>query len=240
MSGLSEYQEQQKEEQNLEALLRVHFPLVKTIAHHLISRLPNFVQLSDLIQAGMIGLVQAIKLYDAAKGASFETYASLRIRGSMIDELRYNSPLSQHALRHMRKITTAIHDIESTQHKTATPTDIAEKLGISIEEYYQLAATSVAIHFQNIEDVSEADLNAQSDTDTVLSEIAAAQMKKILSELIDTLSDKERLVMSLYYNDAFTFKAIGEVLGVTEARVSQIHSESLLKLRVKAKKYRQE
>lgn len=221
----------------IEEIVRQHAHLVKANAYHLVSKLPCNVQVDDLIQVGMIGLLDAIRLFDESKGASFETYANIRIRGSMIDELRRNSWLSQNALKNIRKIATAIEQIEAKKQQPASSKDIADLLGISLDEYYKMSANSYVMNFKDIDAIQESLVVEENIDNGPFNSLERSQLKLLLVTLINTLSEKEQLVLSLYYNEGLTLREIGEAIGVTEARVSQIHSESVAKLRARANRY---
>lgn len=228
---------QKKDVLEVEQIVRKYAYLVKSIAYHLISKLPDSVQVDDLIQVGMIGLIDAARLYDETKGASFETYANIRIRGSMIDELRRNSWLPQSALKNIRRISSAISEIEAKNKRAATSKEIASELGIALDEYHKLAAGAYVVDFRDISDINEAQISEKAQEESPLAAIEKDELKSILVGLISTLSDKEQLVLSLYYNEGLTLKEIGNTLGVSEARVSQIHGEAIARLKARANRY---
>lgn len=212
--------------------------LVKRIAHHMMGRLPANVQLDDLIQAGMIGLLEAAQKFDQSKGASFETYAGIRIKGSIVDEMRRGDWVPRSVHRNGRRIQEAMNVIEARTGRDATDVEIAEELDISLPEYHAMAQDSVSGRlFSFEEDVGEDDPGISSDLHNPLTGPAEAVQKQALqvalASAIDDLPERERLVLSLYYDEELNLKEIGLVLGVSESRVSQIHSQAALRLKKK-------
>jgi len=217
-------------------LIKAHVVLVKRIAFHLSGRLPRIVQIDDLIQAGMIGLIEAARNYDDSKGASFETYATIRIRGNILDEVRRNDWIPRSVYKNSRMISKAVRDIENRLGREASDTEVAKELGLDIEEYQDMLMDSNGAHLYGFDDIGVTD-------DTLVDNIANASephinvmrsdMKLHLSSVIDSLPKNERMVLSLYYEHDLNLKEIGDVLGVSESRVSQIHS--LATHRVKAR-----
>lgn len=214
-----------------------HASLVKRIAYHLISRLPACVQVEDLIQAGMIGLLEASRNYDPAQGASFETYSGIRIRGSMLDEIRKGdwAPRSLH--RKVREISQAIRDIEGEHGRDARDTEVADRLELSLNEYHQVLQDANSHQILSFEDLALKDSNM---TDGLSEKIAGPlesllkdDTRNILAKAIDTLPERERLVMALYYDEELNLRETGEVLGVSESRVCQIHSQAMIRLRAR-------
>ncbi len=224
------------DEQGQDALVRIHALLVKRIAHHLLGRLPQTVQLDDLIQAGMIGLLEAARHYDATKGASFETYAGIRIRGHMLDEVRRNDWVPRSVYRNSRKISEAVQIIENKLGREAKDTEIAEELGLAVEEYHDMLQDSAGSHLYGFEDVGVTDdvLHGEEGCGASTepqSRVLHDDMMTHLAQIIDGLPQKERLVLSLYYEQDLNLKEIGEVIGVSESRVSQILSQATLRIR---------
>lgn len=213
-----------------EALVKKHASLVKRIAHHLLGRLPQSVQLDDLLQAGMLGLLEAAHHFDASKGAAFETYAGIRIRGHMLDEVRRNDWVPRSVYRNARMIAAAVRDVENRLARDAKDHEVAAELGISLSEYHQILNDSVGSQLYGFDDlgVTEDVLKHTSVGDSTEPHIRAmnADMTAQLSHVISGLPQKERLVLSLYYEQDLNLKEIGEVLGVSESRVSQIHSQA--------------
>jgi RNA polymerase sigma factor for flagellar operon FliA len=219
------------------ALVQQHAALVKRIAYHLMSRLPSSVQVDDLIQAGMIGLLEAARNYDASLGASFETYAGIRIRGAMLDEIRKGdwAPRSLH--RRVREMARAVAEVEREMGRDARDAEVAGKLGVSLDEYYATLADATSHRLFSLEELplGEDGLaegisgNIQGPEDEVQTE----NFQRALAKAITGLPERERLVLSLYYNDDLNLREAGEVLGVSESRVCQIHGQALVRLRAR-------
>ncbi len=211
-----------------------HAPLVKRIAYHLLNRLPPTVQIDDLIQAGMIGLLEAASNFDSKMGASFETFAGIRIRGAMIDEIRRSDWTPRSVHRKYRSVTEAIRKIENDTGEDAKDADVAEALGISLSEYHQILIDSSSSRIYSIDTMEE---NAQDATIPNSSEktpeesFSSDEYQRQLAEAIRGLPDKEQLVMSLYYDDELNFREIGEILDVTESRICQLHGQALLRIK---------
>jgi RNA polymerase sigma factor for flagellar operon FliA len=235
MSKMTMYKNASQQSQT--ELLEQHAPLVKRIAYHLISRLPQTVDVDDLIQAGMIGLLDASQQYNATQGASFETYAGIRIRGAMLDEIRRNDWAPRSVHRKAREIAEVMQHLEQQHGRNAQDNEVAEALGISVEEYHQQLNDASGHQIFSLNDFNDNDeTHAQPITDRVsgpVEEIQSSGFKASLVEAINTLPERERLMMSLYYNEELNLKEIGEVLGVSESRVSQIHSQAIIRLRSK-------
>src|ERR1700742_1547361 len=223
---------------NQELVLK-HADLVKRIAYHLVSRMPPNVEVDDLIQSGMIGLLDAAKHYSPDKGANFETYAGIRIRGAMLDEVRKSDWTPRSVHRNMREMADVVRKIENEKGQDATPTDIAEGLGVSIEEYHKLvqdAASCRLFSFDQMgssEDESSPADHARDEGPGPLEDIEDAGFRGALSNAIGTLPEREKLVLSLYYDDDMNLREIGEVLEVSESRVCQIHGQALVRLRAR-------
>ncbi len=230
MTGVASYVAVHAESQD--DLIERHAPLVKRIACHLLSRLPASVQADDLIQAGLIGLLEASRNYDASQGASFETYAGIRIRGAMLDEVRRNNWAPRSVFRKARTIAQAIRDLEAKNGRDAHDHEVAEQLGVSIDDYHQLLKEASGHSMFSIDDVNESELPSNSSP-SPMENVQNDAFKRDLAESIDGLPERERLVLSLYYNEELNLREIGEILGVTESRVSQIHSQAVLRLRAR-------
>lgn len=227
----SDVQKDQRDQRIIE-----HIGLVKRIAYHLITRMPPNVQVDDLIQAGMLGLIEASKNYDPTQGASFETYAGIRVRGAMLDDVRHSdwSPRSLH--RKMRQVREAIHELENATGRDAKDQDVADKLEITLDEYYAIRRDSANAQIfsldQEEEDPGQQNRLKSSQSDP-LEALQSSSFKTGLAKVIGTLSEREQMVMSLYYNEELNLKEIGQVLDISESRVSQIHSQALKNIRSK-------
>jgi RNA polymerase sigma factor for flagellar operon FliA len=213
--------------------------LVKRIAYHLVSRMPPNVEVDDLIQSGMIGLLDAAKHYSATKGANFETYAGIRIRGAMLDEVRKSDWTPRSVHRNMREMADVVRKIENHKGQDATPTDIADGLGVSIEEYHKLvqdAASCRLFSFDQMgtgEDESSPADHARDERPGPLDNMHDAGFRDAMAAAIGTLPEREKLVLSLYYDDDMNLREIGEVLEVSESRVCQIHGQALIRVRAR-------
>lgn len=224
------------EAQSLTQLVEEHAELVRRIAHHMMGRMPSCVMVDDLIQAGMIGLIDASRRFDHSKGASFTTYAGIRIRGAMIDELRRGEWAPRSVLRNAREIQQAINAVEKRTFRDASDREVAAELGVDITEYYAMLQDSMATKLFSIDemlapdDMIERDCHEHSgDNPSETFEREALQGE--LADAINHLPERERLVLSLYYDEELNLKEIGQVLGVSESRVSQIHSQAAQRLR---------
>jgi len=221
-----------------ELVLR-HADLVKRIAYHLVSRMPPNVEVDDLIQAGMIGLLDAAKHYSADKGANFETYAGIRIRGAMLDEVRKSDWTPRSVHRNMREMADVVRKIENEKGQDATPADIAEGLGVPIEEYHKLvqdAASCRLFSFDQMgssEDEPSPAERARDESPGPFDQIENTGFRDALAGAINVLPERERMVLSLYYDEDMNLREIGEVLEVSESRVCQIHGQALVRLRAR-------
>jgi len=209
--------------------------VVKRIATHVISRLPANVQLDDLIQAGMIGLLEAKNNYDYSKGASFTTYASIRIRGSILDELRRGDWVPRSVYRNARVITEAISSVENETGKVARDTEVADKLNLDIDEYYKLAKSAQATRVVGFDDLGiKEDYLTSSDRSGVSEPYDHTEREDVKVRLvhnIKNLPERDQMVLNLYYVEELNLKEIGSVLGVSESRICQIHGQALLRLK---------
>jgi RNA polymerase sigma factor FliA len=219
-----------------EAELLSHAGLVKRIAYHLLTRLPPTVLLEDLVQVGMIGLIEAWRNYDASQGASFETYAGIRIRGAMLDEIRRSDWTPRSVHRKAREVAEAIRRVENEKGRDARDSEIAEALDISLDEYHQILQDSIGSRVFSLDELEELGLTGVgqvSNNQTPIDGIEREAFKQALAKAIIELPERERLIISLYYDDELNLREIGAVLGVTESRVCQIHSQATARLRAK-------
>ncbi len=225
-------------------LIERHAPLVKRIAYHLLARLPASVQVEDLVQAGMIGLLEASKKYDSGKGASFETYAGIRIRGAMLDEVRKGDWAPRSVHRNSRMVSDAIRIIEARTGRDAKDHEVAAELQLSLEEYYGILNDTQGSRLFSFDDLLQESEGNALDEDPHHAHPSPAReheeecFQNALAEAISTLPERERLVLSLYYDEQLNLKEIGEVLGVSESRVSQLHSQCAARLRVRLEEWR--
>lgn len=218
-------------------LVNQYAPLVKKIAYHLMARLPSSVQVDDLIQAGMLGLLDAANQYNPSQGASFETYASIRIRGSMLDDLRRLDWAPKSVHRKSRDLAAAIHQVENETGREANDREIAEALGISMEEYFRLLRETSSSRMVSVEELGsdEEDIfeRIDSHSNAPVEALQDEQFRGHLIEAIGSLPEREKLIMSLYYEEELNLREIGEVIGVGESRVSQLLSQAHARLRAR-------
>ena len=221
-------------------LIEGYAPLVKRIAQHMITRMPANVQLDDLLQAGMIGLLEATQKYDPSQGASFDTYAGIRIRGSMIDEVRKGDWVPRSVHRNARLINDAMAKVEVREGRDATSSEVAEEMGIHIDEYYAMSQDALCGRLFSVEESIDDDelhgsdsLFEKPDFHPPHHQVHRDHLKQAMVRAINTLPERERLVLSLYYDEELNLKEIGQVLGVSESRVSQMHSQAALRLRTR-------
>ena len=219
----------------IDAQIMQHAPLVKRIAYHLLSKLPDSVQVDDLIQAGMLGLLESMKNYDSSKGASFDTYAGIRIRGSMLDEVRRCDWVPRSVYKKSRIISEAIRIIENQTGAAAKDADVAEHLCITLEEYNHILQDSSSCRVFSIEELAQTGDNYLEESSGVaeapLENVAREGFQKALSQAIASLPEREKLIISLYYDEELNLREIGKILNLTESRVSQISSQAVIRLR---------
>lgn len=214
-------------------------PLVKRIAYHMMMRMPASVQVDDLIQAGMIGLIEASQKYDMSRGASFETYAGIRIRGAIVDEMRRGDWVPRSVHRNARRVSQAIAAVEARTGRDATDAEVAEELEVSLEEYFVMLQDSSSARLFSYEETfgeEDSNIDASEHSSAFVSPLEGMQrdgLKKALVDAIRQLPEREQMVLSLYYDQELNLKEIGLVLGVSESRVSQIHSQAAARLRQK-------
>ena len=220
-----------------QAFIERYSVLVKRIAHHLLGRLPPSVQVEDLIQAGMIGLIEAKQNYDGSKGASFETYAGIRIRGAMLDDIRKGDWVPRSVHKNNRQINQAIAELEGVLNRDPFDSEVAEHLGMTLDQYHSALTDINCSKLVGIEDLGVSDdvISPADETDdsNPFKGVADDSFKKALVESIKQLPEREALVLSLYYDEELNLKEIGDVLGVSESRVSQILSQAMQRLRTK-------
>jgi len=233
-SGFAMYSEVQNQSYN--QLVMDYASLVKRIAHHLKGKLPASVQLDDLIQAGMIGLIEAAKKYEPSKGASFETYAGIRIRGAMLDEIRKGDWVPRSVHRNSRRIADAIRYVESQTGRDAQDHEVADAMELTLEEYHQQLQDSIGSRLFSFDDLLSQQGERENETlsedeYSPLDELQMDSFRQHLAKAIATLPEREQLVLALYYDEELNLKEIGAVLEVSESRVSQIHSQAAHRLR---------
>ncbi len=225
-----------------EKIIIKYIPLVKYVVGKMIGRLPNNIEYEDLVEYGIIGLLDAIDKYDITKDINFKTYAVTRVRGSIYDELRVQDWVPRSVRKIGKDIETAFIDIEKETGRAATDEEVAKRLGMSMDELDDYFSKINMGNVSSLDDIIyEGDNTTTSVKDTVESEyeddahtkLEKEELKKALIERLKELSDKERLLITLYYYEDLTLKEIGQIMEISESRVSQIHSKAILKLRSK-------
>ena len=221
-----------------EILIKSHTLMVKRIAYHVLGRLPRSIQLDDLMQAGMVGLLEAAAHYDQTKGASFETYASIRIRGHILDEVRRNDWIPRSVYRNARLISAAVKRVENQLGREAKDHEVAAELGLSLPDYHDMLNDSNGAHLYGFEDLglTEDMLISHSEGRHFTEPHISAQkvdMTQRLAQVVESLPKNERMVLSLYYEHDLNLKEIGEVLGVSESRISQLHSQATHRIKAR-------
>ncbi len=219
--------------QDMTGLVTQHAALIKRIGYHLLGRLPDHVQIDDLLQAGAIGLLEAARHYDASQGASFETYAGIRIRGAMLDELRRTDWTPRSVHRSARQMADVIRAIEHREGREARNTEIAQAMGLDLAAYQRLLQDASACRVLSVEEASAAAAAAPHEGDGPAEFHQREAFAEALAKAIADLPERERTVMSLYYDQELNLREIGMALGVTESRVCQIHGQALVRLRAR-------
>jgi len=229
MNSVTVYAKQQKLQQNEQ--IAEHLPLVKKIALHLLARLPASIELDDLQQAGLLGLLSAVRSYSADQGASFNTYAGIRIKGAMLDELRKQAWAPRSIHEKVRRIEKAVQRTEAGKGSRASDQDIADTMGVSLDEYRSLLSETTGCQLLFLED--ETLEQEQEDVGGPETTLMDERFRDFLASNIAELPEKEKMVMALYYQEELNLREIGSILEVSESRVSQIHSQALIRLRSK-------
>jgi RNA polymerase sigma factor for flagellar operon FliA len=218
-------------------LLTEHMPLVKRLAHHMKAKLPPSVEVDDLIQAGMIGLLDAISRYEETHGAQFETYAVLRIRGAMLDELRSSDWLPRSMRQNMRKIEAAMSALQQKLGHAPSESEVAKSLKLSLVDYQDMLTDGGGHQLVYYEDFHDSEGNdsfldryAVDDADPLRS-LMDGDFRQAVIDAIDALPPREKILMGLYYEEELNLKEIGAVMGVSESRVSQLHTQAVARLR---------
>lgn len=239
------YAQQAFKGKSREDLALEYAPLVRQIANRLAARLPNNLQRDDLIQAGMIGLLDAIEKYDSGREAQFRTYAEFRIKGAMLDDLRAVDWVPRSVREHADRIGKAHNELSSNLGRHPEEDEIADHLGLNLSEYHDMLLKSRAVNLLSIEDLTprgdEGDMGDIFDVleDPLISNpleaLSLQDMKTRLIQAIGELPEKEKLVLSLYFDESLNLKEIGQVLGITESRVSQIRTQAMMRLRAEVR-----
>jgi len=225
------------------ARIKTFAPLVRRMAHHLAARLPSSVQIDDIIQAGMIGLMDAAARFEESQGNQFETYATQRIRGAMLDELRSNDWLPRSTRKSLRRIESAMHKLEQRLGRAPSEIELAKELGVPLGEYQSMLQEARGYELLHLEDFSRDDdddfleRNLPDDRENPFERYKDARFRAALVEAIEHLPEREKLLMGLYYEQELNFKEIAAVLEVSESRICQLHSQAVARLRTKLKSW---
>jgi RNA polymerase sigma factor for flagellar operon FliA len=229
-----------KSQLDLTSMLKQYSPLVRRLAHQMIAKLPANIEIDDLIQVGMIGLTDALSRFDAAQGVQLETFATQRIRGAMLDELRGTDWMSRGSRKQQRSIEAAVRRLEQRLGRAPQESEIAAEMDVSLTEYQQLLGKVRGTQLVYLEDMSGddgdndyLDRHVGDEAANPLSQLQDHRMREALVAAIKTLPEREQYVMSMYYEHDMNLKEIAAVLKVTESRVCQLHSQSIARLRVK-------
>jgi RNA polymerase sigma factor for flagellar operon FliA len=218
-------------------------PLVRRMANHLAARLPSSVQLDDLVQAGLIGLMDAAGRYEQDAGTRFETFATQRIRGAMLDELRQNDWLPRSQRRALKQIETALSKLEQRLGRAPSESEVAREMGMPLAEYQEMLQNARGYQLLHLDDFSAGggsdflDSNCPDERENPLEQLRSERFRAALKQAIDVLPEREKLLMGLYYEQEMNFREIAVILGVTESRVCQLHSQAVIRLRAKLKEW---
>ncbi|WP_114972576.1 RNA polymerase sigma factor FliA [Rhodoferax ferrireducens] len=226
---------------NRNDLIKQYQPLVRRLAHHMMVKLPANVQVDDLIQVGLIGLSEALTRYEAAQGVQFETFATQRIRGAMLDELRGNDWMSRGSRKSQKEIEQALRRLEHKLGRTPLESEIAADLGLSLADYQTLLGKVRGTQLVYLEDMARGNEEDDSYLDRHVGDgdadpmnmLRDQRLRQALVAAIKNLPEREQFIMSMYYEKDMNLKEIAAVLDVTESRICQLHSQSIARLRAK-------
>jgi RNA polymerase sigma factor for flagellar operon FliA len=227
------------------ALIRQYQPLVRKLAHHMMAKLPANVQVDDLIQVGLMGLSEALTRFEATQGVQFETFATQRIRGAMLDELRENDWVSRGVRKSQKDIEVAMRRLEHRLGRSPLESEIAADLGMSLSDYQSLLGKVKGTQLVYLEDMNHNPDDEDSFLDRHLGDSEAdplnmlsdQRMRQALVAAIKNLPEREQYIMSMYYEEDMNLKEIAAVLDVTESRICQLHSQSIARLRAKMRSH---
>ena len=218
--------------------LTQYAPLVKRIAHHMMAKLPASVEIDDVIQTGMLGLLDAVNRYEESHGAQFETYAAQRIRGAILDGLRQADWLPRSFRRDLRRIEVAIGKLEQRLGRAPSEQAVADELGVTLTDYQKMLQEARGYQLISFEDFNHADgggdyleRHCEDSGGGPLEALLDRKLRERLVKGIEGLPEREKVVMGLYYEQELNFREIGETLGVSESRICQLHSQAIARLR---------
>ena len=227
-------------------LIEKYTPLIKLVAGRIIRRLPPQIELSDLVNSGVLGLIDAIEKFDTDRDIKFETYAEFRIRGAILDELRSQDWVPRSIRQRIHELDRAYDELEAQHGRPAKDVEVAKHMGVDMETLYDLLNKANGVSLISLEDLGYSNSNGQRRNlleffrepgeTSVLTVLEIKDLKKVIAQAIDALPKNERFVISMYYYDELTMKEIGLVLGITESRVSQIHNKAMSRLRGKLRR----
>ena len=231
--------------ENTEQIVKEYSPMIKYVANRIALRLPPHIEVDDLISVGAIGLMDAIEKYDPSRGAKFKTYAEFRVRGSILDELRSLDWVPRSVRQKASNLDAGSSKLQSKLGRLPEDEEIAKEMGVTLEEFCKTLNETRNMPLLSLEDLGIArdsgdkqslldTLEGRGDVDPQ-TQMRLTELKNLIAAAIDSLPEKERLMVSLYYYEELTMKEIGEVLGITESRISQIHSKAVYRLRTKLK-----
>lgn len=222
-------------------LIEEHLPLVKREALYVKMRLPDSIELDDLVQYGMFGLLDAAKRYDPVQGVRFEAYAKIRIRGAIFDELRAADWIPRAVRQQTRDIDRAMRDLSLALNREPEDHEVAEKLGIDLDRYYKLLSNTNSTNLMSMDEVGleHVERNTSNHHSSPLDELLEAKEKGFLADAIRLLPEREQQVLALYYTEEMNMKEIGLILGVSESRVCQLHSSAIIRMRKNLQKEEQ-
>ncbi len=229
-----------------EQIVLEHTPLIRYIVNRIAVRLPSHIDLDDLHNTGVIGLMDAIEKYDPEKNCKFKTYAEFRIKGAILDQLRSLDWVPRSVRQKSRRLERAFGEVEQRLGRSASEDEVADSLGLQIEKFHELINQVRGISLVNLEEIrgansdgdrtgTYADIVEDVHSENPFASLKLSEMKRMIATTIATLPEKERLVISLYYYEDLNMKEIGGILGITESRVCQIHTKAALRLRGKLK-----
>lgn len=229
--------------ENMDQVVQEYSPMIKYVANRIALRLPPHIEVDDLISVGVMGLIDAIEKYDPTRGAKFKTYAEFRVRGSILDELRSLDWVPRSIRQKAAQVDAVSHKLQARFGRPPEDEEVAAEMGVTLEQFFITLNETKSMPLISLEDLGVAKesgerrslldcLAGKSDVDPQ-TQLRLTELKSIIAKAIDSLPEKERLMISLYYYEELTMREIGEVLGITESRVSQIHSKAVFRLRTK-------